>query len=165
MGIAIQFHTGNGECPFFNNLNANPRLLENSANAPLLQHTNFVLLHGGYPFYLEAQAMTDKPNTRLDVYAQSFYLTPNGLSQILRSFLEWQPENVLFGTDAGGVGADAPPFQWEELAWLSNHTARLALAEALTAILRDKEITKDRAIELAHLVLNDNAARLYGISR
>jgi predicted TIM-barrel fold metal-dependent hydrolase len=81
--------------------------LENAVNDHLLQHTNF---------YLEAQAMTDKPNTWPDISAQYFYLTPHGLSQILRSFLEWQPEHVLFGTDAGGVGADAPLFQWEELA-------------------------------------------------
>ncbi len=40
---------------------------------------------------------------------------------------------------------------------------REALARALTAMLRDGEITRDRALELARMVLRENAKKLYGI--
>jgi len=34
---------------------------------------------------------------------------------------------------------------------------------ALTAMIRDGEITRARALEIARQVLRDNAARLYGL--
>jgi hypothetical protein len=45
--------------------------------------------------------------------------------------------------------------------WLSNTTARQALALALTGMMNDGEITRERALELARMVLHDNAAKLY----
>jgi len=42
-------------------------------------------------------------------------------------------------------------------------TTRQALGLALTEMVGDGEITRDRAIELAHMVLHDNAAKLYGL--
>jgi len=40
---------------------------------------------------------------------------------------------------------------------------RQALAIALTGMLRDGEISRPRASQLARMVLRDNAARLYGL--
>ena len=60
-------------------------------------------------------------------------------------------------------GPYGPPEGWEEVAWHSNATARRALAMALTAMLRDGDITRARALEIARMVLHDNAARLYGL--
>jgi hypothetical protein len=34
---------------------------------------------------------------------------------------------------------------------------------ALTAMMRESEITEDRAMELARMVLRDNARKLYGL--
>jgi predicted TIM-barrel fold metal-dependent hydrolase len=64
----------------------------------------------------------------------------------------------LFGTDAFAFG---PAVDWGELAWLSNTTARQALAIALTGMMNDGEITRARAGELARMVLRENAKRLY----
>jgi hypothetical protein len=66
----------------------------------------------------------------------------------------------MFGTDAFAL---TPEVGWEEVGWLSNRTAREALALALTGMLRDGEITRPRASELARMVLRENAARLYDI--
>jgi hypothetical protein len=40
---------------------------------------------------------------------------------------------------------------------------RKALAIALTGMVRQGEITRQRASELAHMVLHDNAKKLYGL--
>jgi uncharacterized protein len=160
LGIPLQFHTGNGDGPFFNNGNANPALLENLIDDPAMRKTTFVLLHGGWPFEKLTAAMLDKPNVYCDFSAVTFYLTAHQVSEMLRTFLEFQPEKILFGTDAEPNGA-TPLFDWEETGWLSNHTARHALAEALTAMILDKEITREKAVEIAHWVLHDNAAKLY----
>jgi predicted TIM-barrel fold metal-dependent hydrolase len=72
--------------------------------------------------------------------------------------LESYPDRVLFGTDAFSFG---PAVDWPEVAWLSNTTARRALAMALTGMMNDGEISRDRALELARMVLRDNARKLY----
>src|SRR5256885_1584353 len=83
---------------------------------------------------------------------------PRELSEILRNWLEFYPDKVLFGTDAFSFG---PEVDWGEVAWLSNTTARQALALALTGMMNDGEIDRAHAMELARLVLHDNAAKLY----
>ena len=67
---------------------------------------------------------------------------------------------MLFGTDAT-PNTDATG--WEETGWVATESAREALAIALDGMVQDKEISRTRAIEIAHMVLRDNAKRLYGI--
>jgi predicted TIM-barrel fold metal-dependent hydrolase len=67
----------------------------------------------------------------------------------------------MFGTDAYPYSDE---MGWEESGWLSAQRGREALALALSAMIRDKEIPLDRARELARMVLRDNARRLYGLS-
>ena len=42
-------------------------------------------------------------------------------------------------------------------------TARQALALALTGMMNDGEITRERAIELARKVMRENAVQLYSL--
>jgi predicted TIM-barrel fold metal-dependent hydrolase len=67
---------------------------------------------------------------------------------------------VLFATD-GYPFSDA--LGWEEAAYLASRNIRDALGIALSGMLRDREITRDRAAAIARGVLHDNAAKLYGI--
>jgi uncharacterized protein len=69
LGLVVHIHTGNVNGPYFNNSRANPGLLEPAIDSEPLHHTNFVLLHGGWPFYLIAEAMMDKPNVYGDFSA------------------------------------------------------------------------------------------------
>ncbi len=158
LGLAVHFHTGSGIGGYFGVSGSNPLLLEPLFNDPTLRKTNFVLIHGGYPFARQTQALFAKPNVYADFSAQTFVTYPRELSGVIRSWLEFVPEKVLFGTDAF---AFTPEVGWEEIGWLSNHTARQALALALTGMMQDGEITRARASELAHMVLHDNAAKLY----
>ena len=65
---------------------------------------------------------------------------------------------MLFGSDAFALGPDAG---WELAAWLSTRTAREGLTIALSEMLRDGELTRGRAEEIAVMVMRSNAARLY----
>jgi predicted TIM-barrel fold metal-dependent hydrolase len=159
LGMAVHIHCISGAGGFYRQTGSHPYLLETAFNDPRLRKTNFVVVHGGYPFTKEMGQLLSKPNVYADFSAQTFFTYPRELSDILRNWLESYPDKVLFGTDAFAFG---PAVDWGETAWLSNTTARQALAIALTGMMNDGEITRERALELARMVLHDNAVRLYG---
>ncbi|HEX6182444.1 MAG TPA: amidohydrolase family protein [Pyrinomonadaceae bacterium] len=162
LGLAVHIHTGGGCGHFFNLSGANPLLLEPVLNDPALRGTTFVLVHGGYPFVKETEFLLEKPNVYADFSAQTFLLTPRALGRVLRDWLEYEPEKILFATDASPA---TPEVSWEESAWMTNRTAREALAIALTGMVRDGDITRARASELARMVMRENAVGLYKLPR
>ncbi len=161
-GIVVHIHTGNGNGPYFNNGGADPALMEAALDSERLRKARFVLLHGGWPYHLVAQAMLDKPNTYADFSAQTFYLTTHALAAVLRGWLEWHPEKVLFGTDAYS-DENTPLSDYEEKQWLLTEKSRDAVAIALTAMIDDGEITRPRASEIGRMVFRENAINLYGL--
>ena len=158
LGLAVHIHCIEGAGGFYRQSGSNPLLLESVFNDPDLRKTNFVVIHGGYPFTKEMAGLMSKLNVYADFSAQTFFTYPRELSEILRNWLEAYPDKILFGTDAFSFG---PEVDWGEVAWLSNTTARQALALALTGMMEDGEIDRPRALELARMVLHDNAAKLY----
>jgi len=159
LGMAIHIHAAAGGGGYFNVSGANPMLLEPLLNDPALRKTNFVLLHGGWPFSRQLTALLTKPNCYVDFSNLTFGNYPRDVSETIRAWLEYVPEKVLYGTDAYPF---APPEAgWEEAAYIANKAGRAALALALTGMMRDGEITRERAGELAQLVLRDNARNLY----
>jgi predicted TIM-barrel fold metal-dependent hydrolase len=158
LGLAIHIHVLFGAGGYYRATAGNPLLLEPTFNDPGVRKTTFVMVHGGYPYTKQTTAMFGKPNVYADFSAQTFLLYPRALSEVLRDWLESYPDRVLFGTDAFSFG---PAVDWPEVAWLSNTTGRQALALALTGMMNDGEITRERALELARMVLHDNAAKLY----
>lgn len=162
-GLIVHIHTGIGAEPYFNITGSNPMLLETMFNDPALRQTNFVIIHGGWPFEREAGVMLIKPNVYADFSTQTFLRSTEALSEVLREWLEWYPEKVLFGTDA--YPDDTPLANWDEKLWLATRTAREALALALTQMMSAGEITRQRALELARMVLRNNAVKLYGLEK
>lgn len=160
LGLAVHIHVSDGAGSYYSIRNANPQLLDSVFNDPSLRKTNFVIIHGGWPYTKVTAAYFGKPNVYADFSALAFLFYPRALSDILREWLEFFPERVLFGTDALPFAAE---MNWEETAWLSTTTARQALAIALTDMMKDGEITRDRAIEIARMVLRGNAIKLYGL--
>ncbi len=160
LGLAVHIHCIEGAGGFYRQSGSNPLLLETAFNDKSLRKTNFVVIHGGYPFTKEMGSLMSKPNIYADFSAQTFFTYPRELSEILRNWMEFYPDKILFGTDAFSFG---PAVDWGEVAWLSNTTARQALALALTGMMQDGEIDRARAMELARMVLHDNAAKLYGM--
>jgi hypothetical protein len=158
LGLAVHIHCTAGAGSYYSLRTANPLLLEPVFNDPTLRKTNFVLIHGGWPFTKETAYLMAKPNVYADFSVQNLLLYPRPLSETLRSWLELVPEKMLFGTDAMPL---MPEVNWEETAFLATNTSRQALALALSGMMADGEITRERAVVLARMVMRDNALKLY----
>jgi uncharacterized protein len=129
-------------------------------NDATLHGTNFVLLHGGAgPFSSSVAPLLMKPNVYTEFSEQTWLLPTRELSKTIRSWLEWYPEKVMFGTD---LSPGTPPIDWEEIGWQTVSSGREALAIALTGMIDDGEITRARAFEIARMVLRGTALKLYG---
>jgi hypothetical protein len=156
--LPVHIHCSAGVGSYYYLRTSNPLLLDGVFNDPKLRATNFVLIHGGWPFVKEVAQLFSKPNVYADFSVQDILLYPRALSDTLRIWLEIQPEKVFFGTDAMSF---TPEVNWEETAWLSTTTARQALAIALAGMISDHEIDRARALVLAEMVMRGNALKLY----
>ena len=96
--------------------------------------------------YMSALRISKRPAT-LDAYLRTV-VTPT---------LEAQ-RKVLFGSDASAFG---PDMGWELAAWVGTKNARSALATALTSMIKDGEVSRSRAEEIATMVMRTNASTLY----
>ena len=160
LGLPVHIHTGFGCGGYFQLSGANPLLLESVLNDSRLRKTTFVLLHAGAgPFPRTIAPLLMKPNVYTDLSEHTWMESPRRLSEVLREWLEWYPEKVLFGTD---LYPGAAEFDWEEIGWQTSEAGRQALGIALTNMMTDGEIKRDRALEIARMVLRGNALKLYG---
>ena len=160
LGLAIHFHSMPGCGDYFMEGGANPLLMETAFNDPALRKTNFVIIHGGWPYTKEVAGLFQHPNVYADFSLQDLVLYPRALAAVLRDWLEAYPEKVLFGTDAS---TGPPELDWEQSGYLAARTARQALAAALTGMINDGEVSRERAAEIARMVLRENAVKLYGL--
>jgi predicted TIM-barrel fold metal-dependent hydrolase len=160
LGLPVHLHTMSGGGGYFNIAKGNPLLLEPLFDDPHLRKTKFVMLHGGWPFVHEAGALLQKPNAYLDLSQEALTFPPRTLATWLREWLELFPDKVLFGTD-GYPFSDS--MGWEESEWIASRNARAALGLALTGMMRDGEISRERAEAIVQMVLRGNAAGLYGL--
>ena len=158
LGMAVHLHALEFFGGYYEAEGARPGLLEPVFNDSTLRRTNFVLIHGGWPQVGETEAMLAKPNVYADISMMDLILSPAELATVLRGWLMRWPDKVLFGTDAFDGG---PKQTWEMGAWVASTTARRALGMALTAMVRDGDVTMPQARTLARKVLRDNAIALY----
>jgi hypothetical protein len=161
LGMAVHIHSLEGFGNGYDVAGSDPLLLGAAFNDTSLHATHFVILHGGGLFAQHTGAMLWKPNVYADMSMLTLAYTPDQLAMILRGWLSQYPEKVLYGSDAVALG---PDMGWEILAWAAAHNGRTALAMALTGMLRDGEITRARAEEIATMVLRTNAATLYSLT-
>lgn len=161
LAMAVHLHTEGGTGSYFSISGVNPLLLEPLFNDSRLRKTNFVLLHGGWPYVREIAALLQKPNVYLDISSQDLMFTPRTEARWLREWLEFEPEKVMFGSDGYPFSDE---MGWPESVWIASRNARQALGIALTGMLQDGEITRERANAIARLVLRGNAETLYHLS-
>ena len=163
LGLAVHIHTGAGCGGYFDIAGSNPELLDSVLDDPRLRQTRFVLLHGGSGPYSKVTAfLLGKPNVYTDFSEQDWMLSPRALSAVIRGWLEWYPEKMMFGTDL--YPGNSPEYDWDSIGYMIATTGRRALALALTGMMQDGEISRVRAVQLAHMVLFENAAKLYGLA-
>jgi predicted TIM-barrel fold metal-dependent hydrolase len=161
LNMAVHFHTGGGCGSYFDLPGSDPALLSSLIDDPALRKTVFVFVHGGaQTFSKKVSYLLSKPNAYTDMSEQTALISPRALSIVLREWLEWYPEKVLFGTD---LAPGPPELDWEEVGWVEANTGRQALALALTGMMQDGQISREQATQIAHMVMHDNAAKLYGL--
>ena len=160
--LAVQIHVLETFGGFYSPRGSAPHLLEPTFNDSTLRATKFIIVHGGWPLVGETQGMLSKANVYADVSMMDDILSPSLLAGVLRQWLGEWPEKVLFGSDAFDGGVEQG---WEQIAWVGTTTTRRALAIALSGMMRDGEITRDRAQALARMVLRENAAAVYGLPK
>ena len=160
LGMAVHVHAYEAPGNFFQASGSDPMLLEPVFNDPGLRATRFVLIHGGGSASSHTGAMLWKPNVCADISAMVLFYPPHRLAEVIRPWLLEFPEKVLFGTDAATVG---PGVGWELGAWIGTTTARRALAIALGGMVRNGELTRAKAEQIATMVMRTNASKLYGL--
>ena len=160
LGMAVHIHTGAGCGQSINDPGSDPMLLTAAFNDPSLRGTNFVMLHGGSPFWTHPTTLIVKPNVYVDTSVLEFMYSPTELARIMRPWIEMMPERILYGSDADFIG---PGMTWVESNWLATHQFRRALGMVLTQMVEDGTITMPRAKEIAQEILRGNAEKLYGI--
>ncbi len=161
LNMAVHIHSSASAGGYFDIAGDNPLLLEPLLHDPAMRKTNFVLLHGGWPFIGEITAMLQNPNVYTDFSEQTSTSYPREVAANIRKWLEYEPEKVLFATDAYPFSKE---IGWEEAGYIANKTGREALGIALTGMVRDEEISRERAVELARMVMRENARKLYGLN-
>lgn len=162
LGMAVHIHTGGGCGGYFHMEGSNPLLLDSVFNDPTLRKTNFVMLHGGAGGYEQlVPYLLMKPNVYADFSEQTWMTSPRHIAASIRFMLEFYPEKVLFGTDLYPL---TPEVNWEETGYQTETAGRTALAIALTGMMEDGEVTRHEAEYIAHRVMHDNAAKLYGLT-
>jgi len=162
IGLAVHIHCMYLAGGFYRASGSRPMQLEDVFNDSTLRQTHFVLLHGGWPFVGETLAMIGKPNVYTDMSLMTSVLSPHTLAGVLREWLEEYPDKVLYGSDAFADHND-DPVGWGDEGWISARNGRRALAIALTGMMRDGDISRERAEHIARMVLRTNAGTLYAI--
>ena len=159
MTLPVHIHSSLGVPPFLRTLESDVRNLEDVLADPTFFGTPIVLIHGGFPWHEIAIYLALKPNVWVDISARGFIDPVPDSADVLRKYLLFAPEKVLFGTDAASYpsvpgGADVHHL-------VVSRATRDALYLALSGLVRDGVIDHERAIAMGRGVLRENARRLY----
>jgi predicted TIM-barrel fold metal-dependent hydrolase len=158
--IPVHIHSSHGVPPFLKTLDSDVRNLEDVLNDARFFGTPIVLIHGGAPFHEHAAYLALKPNVWIDISAMAFLYPVPDFAAVIRKFLIFAPEKVLFGTDVGDYpGVPGGP---EIQHLVVSRAAREAIYLALAGLVEDGVIDEPTAIAMGRGVLRGNAERLYG---
>jgi hypothetical protein len=160
LGLSVHIHCTDVAGSFYSVRGSDPYLLESAFNDSTLRATKFVIIHGGWPLVTHTLSLMSKGNVYADISMTDIVAEPRELANALRMWLNEYPDRVLFGTDAFDGGKDQ---SWQAGALIATTSARRALGLALTGMMRDGVITRERAEQLARMVLRENAVALYGL--
>ncbi len=149
--LPIQVHTG---------LQAgNGNLLENSRPTQLnnlflkYPRVTFDLFHLGWPWVTEVAALAKIfRNVTVD-FCWAWVISPTAARNALHEMLETVPANKLLG-----FGGD---YRQVELSYAHSRMARAGVAQVLAEKVSAGFCSETEAIDLARLILHDNAARLF----
>jgi hypothetical protein len=151
-GAPVQLHTGFGDAdahPEYVNPVYLSEYIESHPDTPV------VILHGGYPYVQTAGYVASTfPNSYLDLSLANPFIQ-HGVEGMFREALETVPSSkLLYGSDA---------FTTPEMYPMAATRARTDLATVLDNLVADGYYTRDYALEVAEMILRDNAIELYDL--
>ncbi len=151
--LPVHFHTGFGAQATLRNMDANALKLESIFSDLRYVNTDFLVLHGGYPFTSQVKPLMEKRNVYVDFSAVSWMVFDEELAGILYEWLMYPgaSEKIMFGTDAG-----APVFYW-----IAARNTRRALYMALSRLIGGGIIDEAKGIRIAKKIIRENAKRLH----
>lgn len=150
-GLPVQIHTGlhAGNGNFVTN--TNPTGLTNLFL--LYPRVKFDLFHLSYPYQGELLVLAKLfPNVHAD-FCWAHVISPPAARRALHEFLETVPVNKIFG-----FGGD---YRYPELSYAHLKMARRHIAQVLAEKTREGFCNEGEAMEIARLLLHDNAARVF----
>jgi predicted TIM-barrel fold metal-dependent hydrolase len=136
---------------------ADPFLLVPLIRRPEFLRTRVVLLHGAYPWIQHAAAVAHAlPHVWVDMSWTTPWISLR-IVECYRDVIGMAPLSKLM-IGSGGHGTP-------EIAWLSAKLAKIALGKTLGDDVRLGLLSQQQAEKAGRMILHDNAAKLYGLTR
>jgi predicted TIM-barrel fold metal-dependent hydrolase len=153
--LPIQFHVGYGDSDA-DMLLANPLHLRAVFETPEYRSMPIVLLHECYPYTRQgAYLATVYENAYLDLSYGIPFLGYSEMLNFTRAALSVAPfSKLLYASDGVGI---------PEIHWLSAHTGRRILGQALEECAFHGDIASRDVEQVATAILRDNAMKLYRV--
>ena len=158
--LPVHIHSSLGVPPFLRSLESDVRNLEDVLADPRFFATPVVLIHGGGPWHEIAAYLALKPNVWVDISSIGFLYPVPDFAEVLRRYLLFAPQKVLYGTDAASYPSVPGGADVQHL--VLSRATRDALYLALAGLIRDGVIDREQAVAMGKGVLRENARRLYG---
>ncbi len=114
---------------------------------------DFILFHGGYPYGGELATLAKNfPNVFIDM-CWTYVISPSYSERYLHEWLETIPANKIMA-----FGGD---YDFVEAVYAHSVMARQIIAKVLIEKVRTRYLTEDEAIDIAKMILRENALRIF----
>lgn len=155
-GTPVLIHTGLGDTDIVAS-KCNPANLTDLLKDPEVMPAKIVLIHGGFPYTLEAGWLANVlPNVYLELSCGVVpYMEPAIGVRRYSDLLQWVPlPKLIFGSDAG----DYPEFHWYYAFY-----AKQKMAVALGKLVDEEIFTEQEALKEARNIFYNNASTLLNL--
>ncbi|MBC7591413.1 MAG: amidohydrolase family protein [Salinibacterium sp.] len=154
--LPVQFHVGYGD-PDVDIRQASPLELRALFEEPAYRSMPIVMLHGCWPYFREgAYLAAVYGNAYLDVSYSIPFLSRSEMTSMTRAALGAAPfSKVMYSSDGVGI---------PEMHWMGAIEGRHAIGTVLGEMVDAGELDEDAAGVAGRMILNVNAARLYGLT-
>lgn len=152
--VPMQIHAGIGDYEVNLTL-CRPALLMDLLRFPTFRACRVLLVHGGYPYQVEAGYMANMlPRVYCDV-SQGIPFAASAARRIFAEVLEMAPlSKIVYGSDG---------FNLPEINYVAAQLGKNALARTLEDLAEAGMLSEDEAQDAARLILAGNARRLYAL--
>jgi len=152
-GLWMHIHAAVGD-PDIVYERANPAQLYPLLHSERFRANQVVLVHGGWPWVGEAAAMVAiLPNVYLDLSEGALFGMPNVRQRIMEALEACPYAKILYGADGS----------LPEAVWIGARRFKNVLGRVLAELADEGFCSRREAVQVARLILHDNAARLYAL--